>query len=227
MNAFTVSARWKETYPGAAVGILVMEQVINSRQCEVLDGRKATLEAELRSRYATFDRAALREIPVLQAYHGYYKRFKKSYHVQLQLESVVHKGKSIPRVNVLVEAMFMAELEDLLLTAGHDLDLVRQPVGVDIAQGDEIYTRINGQKQLLKAGDMMICDAENAISSIIYGPDRRTAIGPGTTRVLFTAYAPPGIGEPAVVEHLENIRDNVLLVSPEATVTMLEAFGTE
>ena len=227
MNAFTVSARWKEIYPGAVVGVLALENLVNARQNAALDARKTALESELRSRYADSDRATLREIPTLRAYHAYYKRFKKSYHVQLQLESLIHKGKSIPRVNVLVEAMFMAELEDHLLTAGHDLDLVRQPVGIDVAQGSEIYTRINGQEQRLKPGDMMISDADSVLSSIIYGPDRRTAIHLGTTRVLYTAYAPAGIGEELVGKHLENIGDLVLLASPSATVTMLEAFSAD
>ncbi len=225
MKEFTVSERWKEAFPGAAVGVLAMEMLENSRNNAALEARKATLETELRSRYADFDRSALRQVPTMAAYHAYYKRFRKSYHVQLQLESIVHKGKSIPRVNALVEAMFMAELEDHLLTAGHDLGLVRQPVGIDIAQGDEVYTRINGQEQVLKAGDMMISDAEAVLSSIIYGPDRRTAINLGTTRVLYTAYAPAGIGVAEVEKHLENIRDLVSLASPDAAVAMIEVLA--
>jgi hypothetical protein len=42
---------------------------------------------------------------------------KKTYHIALQLEPVVLKGKSLPNVAALVEAMFTAELGDLLLTA--------------------------------------------------------------------------------------------------------------
>ena len=63
----------------------------------------------------------------LQVYDTYYKRFKKTYHVQLQLESIVFKGKSIPSVAALVEAMFMAEIKNMLLTAGHDLEACRCP----------------------------------------------------------------------------------------------------
>ncbi len=224
---FAVSQTWKQSYPGAAAGILVMDDVINPAQSSALDARKVALEGELRARYADYDRAALRAIPTLQAYRAYYKRFRKSYHVQFQLESVAIKGKPIPHVAALVEAMFMAELENLLLTAGHDLDAVQPPVQLGIARGHEGYVRLNGQEQILKAGDMMISDVENVISSVIYGPDRRTRIRPGTTRVLFTVYAPPGIGEEAVVKHLQTIRDNVLLIAPDAIVEQLEAVGTE
>jgi len=224
---FTVSKAWKTAYPGAAVGILAMREVVNPQRHPALDECKEELEKELRSRYAGYDRADLKALPVLEAYNAYYRKFKKTYHVQLQLESVVFKGKSIPAVVALVEAMFVAELKNLLLTAGHDLAAVKEPVGVDVAKGSERYVRLNGQEQQLKPGDMMIADAEAVISSVLYGPDQRTRINPGTKQVLFTVYAPPGIGEEAVHAHLEDIRDNVLLVAPEAQVETLEVYGTE
>ena len=79
-------------------------------------------------------------IPSLQVYDAYYKRFKKTYHVQLQLESIAFKGKSIPSVAALVEAMFMAEVKNMLLTAGHDLDTLQLPARLDVTKGDEVYT---------------------------------------------------------------------------------------
>lgn len=48
------------------------------------------------------------------------------------------------------------------------------------------------------------------------GPDRRTRITPETGDVLFAVYAPAGVGENAVRDHLEDIRANVLLVAPGA-----------
>ncbi len=226
MLELLVSAAWGQAYPGAAVGFLAMTGVANPARHPALETRKRSLEGELRARYGGLDRGGLREIPILHAYHAYYKRFRKSYHVQLQLESVVLQGKEIPRSAALVETMLMAELEDLLLTAGHDLALVRPPVRVDVARGEEIYTRLNGQAQVLKAGDMMICDAEEVLSSIVYGPDRRTAIHSGTTQVLYSTYAPPSIGERPVAEHLEHIRDLVWLTSPDAEVATLKVLGT-
>lgn len=222
-----VSDEWKAAYPGAAAGILVMHDVANPRHHPELDRRKDELETRLRDRFSGQGRAALAEIAVLQAYAAYFKRYKKTYHVQLQLESIVFKGKSIPRVATLVEAMFMAELENLLLTAGHDLEAVRPPVRLDVARGDEQYIMLNGREQVLKAGDMMMADREGVISSVLYGPDRRTHITPDTRRVLFAVYAPPGIAEPVVAQHLESIRANVHLVSPAATVEVLRVYGTQ
>ena len=222
---FVPTEAWKSIYPEATAGILAMSQVDNPSHHSGLDERKKALERDLRARYEGYDRARLKQLPVLQAYNAYYKQFKKTYHVQLQLESVVLKGKSLPRVAALVEAMFMAELKNLLLTAGHDLDIVQSPVRIDVSDGGETYVRLNGTEQELKARDMFIADTEGILSSILYGPDQRTQIKPETQRVLFTVYGAPGIEVQAMREHLEDIRDNVMLIAPQAEVELLEVYG--
>ena len=120
----------------------------------------------------------------------------------------------------------MAELASLLLTAGHDLDVVEPPVRIDVADGTERYTKLSGAEQALKAGDMYIADAQGVLSSIIYGPDRRTRITPQTTEALFTVYAPRGVGDQAVREHLHDIRYFVRLIAPQAEAALLEVYGT-
>jgi DNA/RNA-binding domain of Phe-tRNA-synthetase-like protein len=114
--------------------------------------------------------------------------------------------------------MFMAELDDLLLTAGHDLDRLVLPLTLDVAAGTETYTLLRGEPQTLKTGDMFIRDGEGVISSIIYGPDRRTQITPETRRVVFTVYAPPGIAPETVAAHLRKMESNARLIAPQAEV---------
>jgi len=227
IQEFHVSDDWKTTYPGAAVGVLVVRNVTNPREHPGLEARKEALVSELRRKFASFDREALKAQPVLAAYRAYYKGFKKTYHVRLQLESVVHKGKSIPKVAALVEAMFMAELKNLLLTAGHDMDEVVPPVRIDVGSEDKRYIKLNGQEQIVKQKDMLISDNEGVLSSILYGPDQRTRIRPETKRALFTVYAPPGIGGGRVREHLEDIRENARLIAPEAEEEILHVFTAE
>jgi DNA/RNA-binding domain of Phe-tRNA-synthetase-like protein len=218
------SEAWQSAYPGAAQGLLVIRHAANPDHHVALEGRKAELEAELRARFSGYDRATLNALPSIQPYAAYYGRFKKTYHVQLQLESVVLKGKPLPRVAALVEAMFMAELQNQLLTAGHDLSAVREPMRLDVAQGDERYTLLNGKEETLKPGDIFMADSEGVISSILYGPDQRTRITPTTHNVLFAVYAPPGIAPDAVQHHLQAIRANVLLIAPGAKVELLKVY---
>jgi DNA/RNA-binding domain of Phe-tRNA-synthetase-like protein len=220
-----IAQAWKAAYPEAHAGILVVRNAANPPQDAGLEQRKTDLETELRARFSGVDRPALLQLPELRAYDEYYRRFKKTYHIQLQLESIVFKGKPIPCVAALVEAMFMAEMEDLLLTAGHDLDVLRMPLTLDAAGGKETYTLLRGEPQTLKAGDMYIRDGEGVISSVIYGPDRRTQIRPETENAVFTAYAPAGIGAEKVENHLKHILQNVRLFAPDVVAETMEVYG--
>lgn len=224
---FKVSDAWKAAYPTAHAGVLVMYDVTNPPYHAGLEEIKQQLQDQLRARFAGQERSAIAAFPVIQAYNAYYKPFKKSYHVQLQLESIVFKGKSLPSVAALVEAMFMAEIKNLLLTAGHDLDTLQLPITLDVATGQETYTLLRGQAQTAKAGDMLMADQAGVISSILYGPDQRTAITANTRRVLFAVYAPPSIAVAEVQHHLEDIRQYVWCVSPAAQVELLEVFGAQ
>ena len=224
---FQLSDSWRASYPDAHAGVLVLRDVANPAHHAELEKRKAALEDELRARFSGQDRAALLRHPVLEAYDAYYRRFKKTYHVQLQLESILFKNKSIPTVAALVEAMFMAEMDNMLLTAGHDLDSLHLPLTLDVANGTESYTLLRGDLQTPKAGDMMILDGEGIISNILYGPDQRTQIAVGTHNAVFTVYAPPGIAVHAVQHHLETIRDNVLVIAPSAQVELLQVLAAD
>ena len=222
---FNVADLWKTTYPDAHAGILVMRGVDNPSTHTELENRKKDLEAQLRAQFGGQDRKALEAIPTVAAYNAYYKKFKKTYQVQGQLESVAFKERPIPSVAALVEAMFMAEIKNLLLTAGHDLDQLKLPVTLDVASGNETYTLLRGQEQTLKAGDMFMSDQEGVVASVVYGPDLWTQITAATRNVLFAVYAPAGIPREAVQAHLQDIRDYVLIVSPSAEVEMLQVFG--
>ena len=220
-----ISQAWQAAYPGATAGFLVMNRVANPEHHEALDQRKIALEVELRARFADKDRAALAALPTALAYAAYYGRYRKTYHILLQLESVALKDRPIPRAAALVEAMFMAELKNQLLTAGHEMAAIRPPVTVDVATGDERYTLLNGKQQVLTPGDMFMRDTQGVISSVLYGPDDRTRITPSTARVLFAVYAPPGIAPAAVSEHLQDIRGHVMLIAPEAELELLCLYG--
>ena len=222
---FNVTSAWKSAFPGAHVGALAMRNVSNPAHHIELEERKMELEEGLRLQFSGQDRLAIASHPILKFYSEYYRRFKKTYHVQLQLESIVLKGKSIPGVAALVESMFMAEVKNMLLTAGHDLDMLQLPLTLDVTTGNESYVVMRGETQVVKAGDMMISDQMGIISNIIYGPDQRTQITAETRNVIFTVYAPAGIDKAIITQHLQDMRDDVLVIAPQAQVELLEAYG--
>ena len=215
---FAASEEWKARYPDACFGVLIMEGVDNTGKCPALEERKDALEQSLRTLYAGKSRKEIGAEHPFASYGRYYKTFGKNYHVLFQVESVALKEKPIFSPSPLVAVMFMAELKNGLLTAGHDLDRTEPPFLLDVAKGGETFTSLGGTQRTLLPEDMYFSDRNGILSSIIYGPDSRTRIHPGTGRVLYTVYGVPGI-EPKEIElHLERLGEYVTLAAPDASV---------
>ena len=226
-SVLVATGAWRSAFPGAAVGVLAMSGVHNPERSEPLEASKRELEESLRADAAGIGSEGLSARPRFRAYLDYYRTHGKTYHVKGQWDSVAIKGKPIPSRAALVEAMYMAELKNLLLTAGHDLEAVALPVRVDVTSEDDRYVLMNGSERAPSAGDMMMADGEGIISTVLHGPDRRTRITPESRKALFAVYAPAGVGESAVRDHLEDIRANVLLVSPEAETGVLATLAAD
>ena len=218
MIEVAISDQWQEVFSGAHIGMLLMGNVDNTKRHTTLDELKKDVVSSLRSKYAGFSRADLLELEVLRTYKSYYKKFDKTYHIQLQLESILHKGKLLPNVSPLVDANFAAEMESLLLTAVHDADCLCSPVMIDASRGNEEFVQMNGSKKILKANDMIMTDAKGVVCTIIYGQDQRTPITTKTQRALYVTYVPAGIDAAIVSSHLETVKRNVLLFAPDAEI---------
>jgi len=213
------SADWRNTFPDACVGCLVMHGVSNFERSAALDGRLAELQTHLRERYVSADRAVLANVPAIRAYQAHYRAFGQTYHVLRQLESVAFKGRELTSPGgTLVSAMFAAELSSLLLTAGHDVEALTPPLVVDRSKAGDRFVGINGQERELKPGDMLMRDGQGIISAVLNGPDQRTRLSETTRRALFVTYAPAGIPPADVHSHLAQIAEHVRLVDPRAEV---------
>lgn len=219
-----VSPAWRSGCPGASVGVLALRNVRNPAADPAVAAAAEALERELRERWT--DREALREAPPLPAYAAWCKRFGQRYHVMLQRESVALKGKPVPRVAGLVEAMFLAELRTGILLAGHDLDHVSPPLSLGLGTGEERYRTPRGDEVAVKPGDMWVGDGAGVLSAVITGPAERARIGPETTAALFVAYAPAGVPATDVAACLDSIERTVRAFSPEivpAALLVVEA----
>lgn len=221
---FQIQCDLKQNAKGCLIGILVMTGIDNLNSGEALEEVRRELEKECGEEYGQMTREELKGIEPMKVYVSYYKKFGYTYHVLSQLESVA-RGKRIPNVSALVEAMFMAELKNMLLTAGHDLEKIQQPLLVKVSTGSESYLGINGKSITTIPGDIMIMDGQSVISSILKGPDSRTRISATTRQVLFTIYAPEGIPEDMVLRHMNDIEAYVRVFSPNVETKMKKVFG--
>jgi DNA/RNA-binding domain of Phe-tRNA-synthetase-like protein len=209
---------WRNNHPGAVIGLLELSSVDNTHMPPELDAQKRDAEANLRERYTGFTRQDFLLLPVMSAYEQYYKRFNKTYHIQLQVESIVLKGKNLPDVSPLVDANFIAEVETLVLTAGHDVAKLHGSISVDVSREGDQMIQMNGATKAIRAGDMIMRDANGVCCSIIYGQDNRSPITPETSHVLYVAYAPIGVPAETVDAQLRKIEENIRMFSPMAIV---------
>jgi len=218
MLSISTTHEWRISHPGAVIGLLELSGMDNAQPFSKLDERKRETEAILRERYRGFARQDFLSLPVMAAYQSYYKRFVKTYHVLLQLESIVLKGKNLPNVSPLVDANFAAEVDTLILTAGHDAEKLQAPICMDVSRAGDQIVRMNGEPKSMDAGDMVMRDANGVCCSIIYGQDNVSPISSGTTHALYVAYAPAGVPMDAVDAQLRKIEENIRLFCPTAHV---------
>ncbi len=215
---FTATDRWRAAHPGASVAMLQLSGVTNEDADPRLDALLEATATDLRVRHAGASRQTLVGIQDLAPYVAYYRRFDKTYHVLLQLESVVLKERPIRARGTLVGAMFAAELTTGLLTAGLDADAVAGGIAVDVVAPGERYATLGGREVEAVLGDMAMRDDRGIVSSIVYGPDDRTKLGPATRSAVFTVYGPAGVGRAALDTHLALLEEHVRAVDPAATV---------
>jgi DNA/RNA-binding domain of Phe-tRNA-synthetase-like protein len=216
MLVASATDKWRIAHPGAVIGLLELSGVENAYPSPQLDDRKRETQERLRERYRGYSRQDFLALPVMAAYERYYKRFKKTYHVQLQVESIVLRGKDLPSLSPLVDSNFIAEVETFVLTAGHDVARLHGSILLDVSREGEPITQMNGVSRAIHAGDMIMRDAHGVSCSIIYGQDDRSPISSETSHVLFVAYAPTGVPAETVDSHLRRIEANVHLFSPRA-----------
>ncbi|UCG01717.1 MAG: hypothetical protein JSW11_19160 [Candidatus Heimdallarchaeota archaeon] len=190
-------------YPESIFGSLIVREVPNKKMHETLEIRKRDLEQKIRE-----DSEDVRNFDMIRYYNTYFKMWKKIYPIEYQIKTI-KKGRQFPRVSVLVDSMFIAELNNMILTSGHDFDTIQGDLIFDVSKGGEQYLKINGKKQELKNGDILLKDEEGILACILYGPARRTTITSNTKNALFFAWCPQSIKEELVKTHLQEILTNI------------------
>ena len=209
---------WHTAHPGAVIGLLELSGIVQPESSPLMNERKRETEAHLRARYQAGTRKDIAAHPVMAAYIKYYKRFNKTYHVLLQAESIALKDKNLPDVCPLVDAAYISEMETFVLTAGHDVDLLQPPILIDVSHEDEQMVQMDGTVKVIRAGDMIMRNAEGISCSILYGQCKRSPITAQTAHVLYVAYAPSGVPVDTVMTHLHGIEANIRLYSPTAVL---------
>ncbi|MHA2249635.1 MAG: phenylalanine--tRNA ligase beta subunit-related protein [Candidatus Kariarchaeaceae archaeon] len=206
-----ISDTLQEQFPEITIGILIVKNVQVMKNDPRLESEKRKLESYIRKNYHDVENLAV--IPV---YNQFFKKFGKVYPIQYQIQSIL-SGKKFHSTFNIVEAMYLAELKNFYLTAGHDLDTLGSKLETKLTHGNEQYLKINGKEQKLKSGDIVTIDEGGIISSVLYGPDYRTQITEKTMNCLFFSYFPYGENNETIKQHFEDITNNIRIISDSET----------
>ncbi len=165
---------------------------------EIIDLKKA-LENKIKSDYKNPE-----NLERVIKYNLFYKKFDSKVPMEFQIKSILN-NKEIPMIHPVLICMFIAELKNIILTAGHDLDkLEDDTIEVLRSNGTEEYTKINEKVQKLKNNDIFAIDGTGIISSVLYGPDSRTKITDETENFLFMCYS-FGLSNEEIENHMNDI----------------------
>jgi DNA/RNA-binding domain of Phe-tRNA-synthetase-like protein len=197
--AFRVRPEVKIFYPTAIFGSLIINKQQNLKNHPDIEQAKRLIEKKIRETYP-----APKEDPIVQRYAGYFDKWGKTYPIEFQINSI-KKGRTFPQVSTHVDCMFMAELENRILTSGHDRDTIQGRPVYDLADEGEEYVKLNGKKQVLLKSDVILRDDDGVLASVLFGPAARTSIKGETVNPLYFAWCPVGIGHETVDEHLSTI----------------------
>lgn len=209
---------YREAYRGSYVGYVSAEFDAPPVFSEALDVELSKRVRDIAFRYAALTRGELKSFPVLSEYVRHFKRFKKTYHVLLQLASAA-EGKPIPRISPLTSIMLASELSTFVLSSGHDLDVVSTPLTFDVASADRSIHLLDGRTQTLKNGDILLRDRDTALAAVVYGQSVHGMITESSTRALFVAYGVPGVESDPLRAHLDDIAQLIGLAGGEATIS--------
>ncbi|MDR7417804.1 MAG: hypothetical protein QN178_02720 [Armatimonadota bacterium] len=209
-----LSPQFGDRLPEGVFGVLIVRGCPNRPRAAALAGPTRAVETRLRARHATEPPDAN---PVGRAYAAYFKRYGQRYPVIHQVKTILG-GRPIESPSALVQAMFAAEIDTLVLTSGHDLDALRGPLLVDIGRDGERYTKLNGKEHAIAPGDMVVRDAEGVIASVLYGPDYRTRLHDASQAALFGAWCPAGVSAGVARAHLEGLAALIRVEWPEAAI---------
>ena len=145
--------------------------------------------AALREQYRDYVRA---DVFGQDPYFRYFRKFKKTYPVMMQFESVLLKGREFPRWNPVTAVPFLVELETHVLCGTHDIDRLMGPVALYQAESKEPFESLRGEEVHTYPGDVAGRDAGGIIFSMIAGADARTCAKDGSFHVFYPVFGVPG-----------------------------------
>ncbi|MGN0658793.1 MAG: hypothetical protein ACI4LA_04225 [Emergencia sp.] len=174
--------------------------------------------AEIRRKYEDYDRKA---VFGENAYYRYFKKYKKSYPVMMQLESFLLKGRPFPKGNPVNEIAFLAELKTQILLGTHDIDRIEGDMVMFCGTEKTDFPGMRGEPVHIYPGDVSGRDDRDIIISMIAGADDRTCITTESRHIAYLFFGTAATPESQFAEMAELLSRYTRTLAPEAEIRMV------
>jgi len=183
---FSTSTKYQVKYPGVGFGLALISGCQNHENPAGFDQHKRKLLRKMRKRQT------LAEITNrIDTYANFFQSFGFECPLTKHLKRTIHSG--FPRYDLIVDAHFMAEMCAGILVAVTDFDRFDGSLTLDIAVEGEACAGMGGREFICKADEIVLRDEAEIVCVLCQGADEKTRVREDTVRVLFYAYAVPGI----------------------------------
>ncbi len=170
---------------------------------------------ELRAKYTDYDRKAVfGENP----YFRFFKKFKKTYPVMQQFESVMFKGRPFPEEDPVMGVPFLLELKTFVLSGTHDLDRMDGPLTLFTPSEKLPFPGMRSEEAHTYPNDICGRDNSGIIFSMIAGADNRTCIHPDSRHVFYPVFGTPDVDRETIENALQRLEFFVKILAPNAVV---------
>ena len=205
------------SHPGLLVGTLRVDGLDSRVDQTAWTKMKQEETAKLRARLVSCTRKEMLGSSPFCQYAGYFKKFKKTYPVLLQVESIAFKGRDLSASCPAIETLFLAEVVTGLLAAGHDYSLIEPGYKAHLATGGEILNGFSGERTM-KAGDICLLAGNRVLSSVLEGQDAVTGLTETTESALFVAYGLDGMEEKRMADFFSLLGSYIVAAFPDAVL---------
>ena len=183
---FSMSTRYRQKYPGVGFGLTLISGCQNHENPPGFDQYKRKLLRKMRKRETLAEISAR-----IDTYAGFFQRFGFTCPLVKHLKRTINSG--FPRYDLIVDAHFMAEMCAGILVAVTDYDRFDGNLTLDTSAEGEVCAGMGGREFVTRENEIVLRDEKEIVCVLCQGADEKTRAREDTNRVLFYAYAVPGI----------------------------------
>jgi len=182
-------------FPGLRVLAVRLQGFINSRYLGDIEALESRVYSEVRRRHSL---ESLKDVDVFRAYRDFFWELGiDPTKLRPSSEALVRRilmGKSIPRINPLVDAYNLASALTGITMAAYDDSKVRGPLRITRARSGEAFRGIGMDEEIRLGSEVVLRDDISILSIYPYRDSDHTKTGADTRRAILFTCGVPRIG---------------------------------